>query len=61
MSDENFRFLGGKFCEAVFDGVEPFAEDFDVLAAFVGAFAVVDWGQSKAKYEMVFIFKFGVV
>ena len=61
MGDKNLRFFGRKFCEAVFDSVEPFAENFDVLAALVGAFAVVDWGQSKAKYEMVFIFKFGVV
>ena len=61
MSNEDFGFLGGKLCKAILDGVEFVAENVEVFAAFVGVFAIVGRGQSEAKYEMVFIFEFGVI
>ena len=61
MSDENFCLFGGKLCETVFDGVETFLQDVELFVALISVVAVVVWGQSKAKYEMVFIFKFDII
>ena len=61
MGDENFCLFGGKLCETVFDGVETFLQDVELFVAFISVVAVVVWGQSKAKYEMVFIFKFDII
>ena len=61
MGDENFCLFSGKLCETVFDGVETFLQDVELFVAFISVVAVVVWGQSKAKYEMVFIFKFDII
>lgn len=61
MGDENFCLFGGKLCETVFDGIETFLQNVELFVAFISVVAVVVWGQSKAKYEMVFIFKFDII